>query len=166
MSYSRMLKNCLKLRYVIVVCLAVSCGVNADESDAPVVTLRAELRVPQADSANTYHYVRASKVEQGQEIDYTVRITNPGMTPLAATTVVQALPVNTRYVAGSATGAGADIQFSVDDGQSFAKPSALRSPVNAGRVASAAEYTHIRWQLRYPLAAKAVVLARFRAVFE
>jgi uncharacterized repeat protein (TIGR01451 family) len=161
-----MLKNCLRLHYVIVVGLAVSCGIKADEPDVPVVTLRAELRVPQTDGVNTYRYVPASKVEQGQEIYYTVRITNPGMTPLVAATVVQALPVNTHYVGGSATGAGADIQFSVDDGRSFAKPAGLRSPVYADRVASAAEYTHIRWQLHYPLAAKAVVLARFRAVFE
>jgi uncharacterized repeat protein (TIGR01451 family) len=166
MSYRWILKNSLKRRYLIVVGLAVSCAINADESDAPTVILRAELRVPQTDGLNTYHYVPANKVEQGQEIDYTVRITNPGMTPLAAAMVVQALPLNTRYVAGSATGAGADIQFSVDGGRSFAKPVALRSPVNGGRVAGAAEYTHIRWQLRYPLAAKAVVLARFRAVFE
>ena len=108
----------------------------------------------------------ATLIKEGQEIDYTMRIVNPDTVALPAAIVIQALPTNTHYVAGSATGAGADIQFSVDGGQNFAKPGALRSPVSPERVANAAEYTHIRWQLRYPLAPKAVVLARFRAVFE
>jgi uncharacterized repeat protein (TIGR01451 family) len=146
--------------------LVLSRPASADEPRAAMVTLRAELRVPQGNGANTYQYIPATKVEQGQEIDYTLRITNPDAAPLVAAAVVQALPLNTRYVAGSATGAGADIQFSVDGGHSFGKPGVLKSPANTSRVASAGEYTHIRWQLRYPLAPKAVVLARFRAVFE
>lgn len=164
MSFSPMLNRCQRagwLALCFVACLAV-----ADEPDKPTVTLRAELRVLQNNGPGTYKYVPADQVEQGQEIDYTVRISNPGSSPLAAPTVVQALPANTHYVAGSATGAGADIQFSVDGGRSFGQPRALRSPTSNDRVAAASEYTHIRWQLRYPLAPKAVVLARFRAVFE
>lgn len=137
-----------------------------DEIGAPVVTLQAELRLPLTEGSNTYRYVPATTIEQGQEINYTVRIANPDTVALPKPTVIQPLPTNTHYVAGSATGAGADIQFSVDGGQTFAKPAALRSPANAERVASAAEYTHIRWQLRYALAPRAVLLARFRAVFE
>jgi uncharacterized repeat protein (TIGR01451 family) len=139
---------------------------DADEVSAPVVTLRAELRLPQTNGTAAYRYVPATTVEQGQEINYTVRITNPNAVVLPPTAVMQALPTNTHYVAGSASGAGADIQFSVDGGQSFGKPGSLRSPANAARIASPAEYTHIRWQLRYPLAPKAVVLARFQAVFD
>lgn len=131
----------------------------------PVVTLRAEVRVLRG-ATNTYQYVPAGKLTEGQEINYTVRIANPNTEALPPAIVIQPLPANTHYVAGSATGAGADIQFSADGGEHFAKPSALRSPVNAERVADAAEYTHIRWQLRYALAPKAVVLARFRATFE
>ena len=104
-------------------------------------------------------------VQQGQEIFYTVRIRNPQTTAMAALSVVQPVPVNTRYVAGSATGAGADITFSTDGGRTFAKPAELRSVDNSDPIPSQS-YTHIRWQLRFPLAPGAVVLARFRAVFQ
>ncbi len=130
----------------------------------PDLELIAELRVPQ--SAGESIFVPARVFEQGQEIDYTVRITNPGAQPMEHVTVVQALPTNTRYVAGSATGAGADIQFSINGGRSFARPAALRSMRDPALPAAPAEYTHIRWQLRYALAPRAVVLARFRAIFQ
>lgn len=148
-------------------CLGVfllAIGATAMADGEAEVELIAELRLPQGGQADP-RFVPAIKFEQGQELDYTVRIRNPGTTPLDQVTVVQALPMNTHYVAGSATGAGADIQFSIDGGQSFAKPVALKSASDPTLPASPAEYTHIRWQLRYPLAAKAVVLARFRAIF-
>jgi uncharacterized repeat protein (TIGR01451 family) len=137
-----------------------------EETTLPVLTLQAELRLPPTAGGTAYRYVPATTIEQGQEINYTVRIANPDTAALPKPTVILPLPTNTHYVPESATGAGADIQFSVDGGQTFAKPGALRSPANAERVASAGEYTHIRWQLRYALAPKAVLLARFRAVFE
>jgi uncharacterized repeat protein (TIGR01451 family) len=173
-------KNCMRMCYLVLAGLLMSGGVasvvDADEADGddatkPVVTLRAELRMAQNhatqnNGSNAFQFVPATVIQEGQEIDYTVRIVNPDTVALPAAVVVQALPTHTHYVSGSAAGAGADIQFSVDGGQHFAKPAALRSPINPERVANAAEYTHIRWQLRYPLAPKAVVLARFRAVFE
>lgn len=137
-----------------------------DSAIRPEVELIAELRIPQGPGAKGWKFVPAVVFEQGQEIDYTVRITNPGKQPIENASVVQALPVNTRYVAGSATGAGADIEFSIDGGQSFAKPTALSSARDPSLPAAATEYTHIRWQLRYALAPRAVVLARFRAVFQ
>ena len=155
--------------------LLMSCGAigivdadepSSDDSTKPVVMLRAELRMAQNGGSNTFQYVPATVIKEGQEIDYTVRIVNPDTVAMPAAIVIQPLPTNTHYVAGSASGAGADIQFSVDGGQTFAKPGSLRSPASPERVANTTEYTHIRWQLRYPLAPKAVVLARFRAVFE
>jgi uncharacterized repeat protein (TIGR01451 family) len=166
MSSNSMLNCYRQVGYAALISLGWVCLAIAGQPGAVTVALRAELRVPQGKGSNSYSYIPATKIEQGQEIDYTVRITNPGASPLVGASVVQALPANTRYVAGSATGAGADIQFSVDGGRSFGKPRALKSPSNASLVASAKEYTHIRWQLRYPLAPKVVVLARFRAVFE
>lgn len=148
-------------------------GITANETAAqiaqrrvagPNVELIAEVRMAQP--AGGFTFVPATVFEQGQEIDYTVRISNPNAQPLDEVTVVQRLPANTRYVAGSATGAGADVQFSVDGAQNFAKPERLRSLRNAELTAAPAEYTHVRWQLRYALAPHAVVLARFRAVFQ
>jgi uncharacterized repeat protein (TIGR01451 family) len=157
--------RCVMLAGLLMSGAVVADEPNDDEVTEPVVTLRAELRIPSSGPGN-FQYVPATVIQEGQEIDYTVRIVNPDTVALPAAIVIEPLPTNTHYVAGSASGAGADIQFSVDGGQHFAKPGALRSPVSSERVATAAEYTHIRWQLRYPLAPKAVVLARFRAIFE
>jgi uncharacterized repeat protein (TIGR01451 family) len=156
-----------RIRFVAVLA-ALSSGVFVNAANEtmfqPEVELIPELRVPQAAGGSTF--VPAVVFQQGQEIDYTVRITNPGAQAIENVTVVQPMPANTLYVAGSASGAGADIQFSVDGGQSFARPASLRSARDPALTATPAEYTHIRWQLRYALAPKAVVLARFRAVFQ
>jgi len=63
-------------------------------------------------------------------------------------------------------GAGADVSFSVDGGRTFERPENLWVvPVGeAPRLATAADYTHIRWRLKHALQAKAMALARFRAV--
>lgn len=156
---------CLGMPLLVLPPLAMGdAAVNTE--GATEVELIAELRLPQPGGQGGYLYVPAIRFEQGQEIDYTVRIKNPGTMPMNEVTVVQPLPANTHYVAGSATGAGADIQFSNDGGQSFAKPTALKSASDPALPAPPSEYTHIRWQLRYPLAPKAVVLARFRAIFQ
>lgn len=129
-----------------------------EELPQPEVQLLAEIRVGA-------RLEPALQLDEGQEIFYTLRIKNPGAKPMTGVSVVQAVPHNTSYVAGSATGAGADIMFSVDGGTRFAHANQLQWPGNPGKVLPASQYTHIRWQLAYPLAPHAVVLARFRAVF-
>lgn len=69
---------------------------------------------------------------------YTLRFHYEGLQPAAGLRIVHELPANERYVAGSATGPGAEISYSVDGGRSFAAPDALSNPTN---------YTHIRWIL-------------------
>ena len=107
----------------------------------------------------------ATTLAQGQEVYYTVRITNP--TPVFANKVVvdQKIPANTRYVARSAAGPGVDIEFSIDGGQTFARPEDLGTEDGSTR-APPERYTHIRWRFHNPLAPGAVALARFRATFK
>lgn len=124
-------------------------------------------RVHAAHGRESYQFVPATMISQGEVVYYTVRIRNPGPVPARNVTVVQRVPANTTYLAGSASGPGARTTFSVDGGQSFAPPAALYVNVEGKRqLASAAHYTHIRWELRNPLAPGAVALARFRAVFD
>ena len=110
-----------------------------------------------------YRMVPATRLSQGQEVYYTVRITNP--TPVFANNVVvsQRIPANTTYVEDSAFGPGAEIDFSMDGGVTFAPPENLK--LDDGSRAPPERYTHIRWRLRNPLAPGSVALARFRAVF-
>lgn len=114
-----------------------------------------------------YRFVPARLLDQGQVVYYTVRITNQTTVPLRNVAVVQAVPANTVYIADSASGPGADVSFSIDGGQTFAPAEALTVEVEgAKQPAQAAQYTHIRWQLRNALAPGATALARFRATFQ
>jgi uncharacterized repeat protein (TIGR01451 family) len=113
-----------------------------------------------------YRFVPARMLEQGQVVYYTVRITNQTTVPLRNVAVVQPVPANTVYIADSAAGPGAAVSFSVDGGQSFAPADALVAEIEGTKqLAQPAQYTHIRWQLRNPLAPGATALARFRATF-
>ncbi|HEY5755444.1 MAG TPA: hypothetical protein VIU34_06450 [Steroidobacter sp.] len=111
----------------------------------------------------TFRLAPATRLSQGQVVYYSVRITNP--TPVFANKVQvsQLIPANTSYVAGSAAGPGADVDFSIDGGQTFARPENLKQ--TDGTRAPPERYTHIRWSLRNPLAPGATALARFRATF-
>ncbi len=74
------------------------------------------------------------------------------------------IPANTSYRAGLGGGPGADIEFSVDGGQTFAAAGDLKLADGVTR-APPERYTHIRWRLRNPLGARRDCLARFRATF-
>jgi hypothetical protein len=71
-----------------------------------------------------------------------------------------------RYVADSAVGPGAEVSYSVDGGHTFERAEALKVPGTDGRLrrAVAADYTHIRWQLKNALKANSVAFVRFRAL--
>lgn len=141
----------------------------ADESVQVETELVAEVRegVDSARGREVYRYVPATMLAQGQVIYYTLRIHNPEPVFATNVTVVQRIPINTAYVAGSAAGPAAEISFSVDGGQTFA-PAERLAIVAGGKTQRIPpeQYTHIRWRLRNPLAPGAVALARFRAVFK
>lgn len=140
------------------------------ENEVPVeTTLIAEVleTFETPDGKQAQRLVPAKVVKQGQVVYYTVQIRNPTTQPARRVTVIQRIPANTTYVAGSATGPSAEITFSVDHGRTFGRPEELTitSSGGASRRATPEDYTHIRWQLRNVLAPSAVALVRFQAVF-
>jgi uncharacterized repeat protein (TIGR01451 family) len=110
-------------------------------------------------------FVAAERIGAGDEVYYTIRVSNPGRAPVREVVVTKRLPYGMLYARGSAVGPAADVQFSVDGGATFAPASQLdvAPPGQARRRAGPADYTHVRWRLRYPLAAGATALLRFRA---
>jgi uncharacterized repeat protein (TIGR01451 family) len=110
--------------------------------------------------------VPADRVVPGDEVFYTLEIRNTGSRPLATPTVDFAIPEHMRYLANSAVGAGAEVSYSVDGGHTFERPENLMMAAGGGdpRLATAADYTHIRWRFKHSLKSKAMALARFRAV--
>lgn len=111
--------------------------------------------------------VEAEVVLPGETVFYTITFTN--MSDEVADRVVITNPIaeNLVYLDGSAFGAGMDIVFSVDGGETFAAADDLTVTGNGEtRAAKADDFTHVRWVMRNDLAAGAQGTARFAAVLE
>ena len=111
--------------------------------------------------------VPVETVVPGESVVYTISFTN--ISDDAAENVVITNPIadSLTYVDGSAFGPGTRIQFSVDNGQTFADRETLTvTDEGVVRAASAEDFTHIRWVMQQELAAGAQGVARFSAVLE
>jgi hypothetical protein len=108
----------------------------------------------------------ADRVVPGDQVIYTLEIRNPGSMSLPPPRVDYPIPEHMRYLDDTAAGPGAEITYSVDGGHTFDRPENLKTtgPDGQKRMATAADYTHIRWQLKNILKGKSVAFARFRAV--
>lgn len=93
----------------------------------------------------------AKTVMPGEIVIYTIHYENRGDQPATNVVVKNPVPKNTVYVAGSASGKGADITFSADGGKSFEKASSVTYQVRDSsgkpetRRAGPENYTHVRW---------------------
>lgn len=98
--------------------------------------------------------VPADSVSPGDVVEYVLTYANQGDAPALDANIDDAIPKGTTYLANTATGAGAEVTFSSDGGKTFAPAVKLtyefRSPSGAveKRVATPAEYTHVRWTLK------------------
>lgn len=145
---------------LVLACLASPlCGADSEPPATLEVKATAAVRQDHA-------LVPADRVVPGDEVFYTLEIRNIGSRPVPTPTVDFAIPEHMRYIADSAVGAGAEVSYSVDGGHTFRRPESLAIVPVGGepRLATAADYTHIRWRLKHVLQPKAMALARFRAV--
>jgi uncharacterized repeat protein (TIGR01451 family) len=130
------------------------------------VTTTAELEQVQTSIGRpSVRLLPADHVVPGDLLIYTLKVRNVGSEPVAVPQFVAPIPLHTSYVADSAVGPGASVQYSVDAGETFDTPQNLKVRGEGGalRPATAADYTHIRWTLQHPLKPKSVAYARFRA---
>ena len=109
--------------------------------------------------------VPAEHVVSGDTIIYTLEVRNTASIPVPRPTVTYRVPEHTTYTPDSAVGPGAEVSYSVDAGHNFDAPDKLRIQEPGGqlRAATAADYSHIRWQLKNPLKGNSVAFVRFRA---
>ncbi len=114
-------------------------------------------------------WVPAERLNAGDEIHYTVRVHNPGKQAVDSVVVTKRLPFGVRYLRGSATGPAAEVQFSIDGGETYATPEMLARAAGGGKKGPRKplenDYTHVRWVLRKPLGPASTALLRFRATF-
>jgi uncharacterized repeat protein (TIGR01451 family) len=114
----------------------------------------------------TVKLIPADRVVPGDRVIYTLEVRNTGATALETPIVTHPVPEHMRYVADSAVGPGAEVSYSVDGGHSFERAENLEVMGVDGRRrrAVAADYTHLRWQLKNSLKANSVAFVRFRAL--
>jgi uncharacterized repeat protein (TIGR01451 family) len=109
--------------------------------------------------------VPADRVVSGDWIIYTLEVRNTAFTAVPSPTVTYPVPEHMSYVAESAVGPATEVSYSVDGGRNFDLPENLKIQDADGqqRPADAADYTHIRWQLKNALKGNSVAFVRFRA---
>lgn len=147
---------------------ATSAGQRARDGFGLEVRTLVETVTPGPDGAGTLPVALPPETvpQAGEALVYTVRFRNSGLGLVDGVRITKPLPPEVRYVAGSASGPGCDVLFSVDGGRTFGQPSELsvRGADGAFRPAGPDDYTHIRWRLLTPLAAKGTGFVRFRAL--
>lgn len=123
---------------------------------------------PGVEGRQTPRFVPATDISEGEVVHYTLTVRNPGTQPAHDVLVTKPVPVNTHYLPGSAVAPNAIVTFSVDGGKTFAPANQLAVVRGTATLKPAPpeSYTHIRWQMRYPLAPGAVAYVRFRAIFQ
>lgn len=148
--------------------LAAGSGRSADSQPAgEPLAIRTIAQVELRSTVNGREITRlapATRVASGEWIIYTLEVRNTSAATLPAPAVTFPIPRHMSYGADTAIGPGADVTYSVD-GRHFDVPENLKihEPGGATRTAAAAEYTHIRWQLKNPLKGNSVAFVRFRA---
>jgi len=109
--------------------------------------------------------VPAERVVSGDAVIYTLEVRNTTAATVPPPTVTYPVPEHMIYTADSAVGPVTQVTYSVDGGLTFGAPETLKiaQPGGEPREATAADYTHIRWQLKNALKGNSVAFVRFRA---
>ncbi len=109
--------------------------------------------------------VPADELAPGDELVITVTFLNTTRHALDGVRITQPIPPSMRYVEGSGVGPGSEVLYSADGGSTYGQPNELGivTPEGARRVATASDYTHVRWLIKAPLAAGSRAFVRFRA---
>jgi uncharacterized repeat protein (TIGR01451 family) len=119
-----------------------------------------------ADGAAHYDLAPGVVSVAGEQFVLTLKFTNTTGTTVDGVRITSAIPTGLRYVAGSATGPGGLVLFSVDGGRTFGTEQELAARSTSPESGSAEQivYTHVRWVLEAPLEVAATGFVRLRAL--
>jgi len=143
-------------------------GVANGQADSGPIAIKAiaEVELQSLERGReTTKLVPADRVVSGDWVIYTLEVRNTASATIPAPTVTYPVPEHMSYVAESAVGPATEVSYSVDGGSHFDVAENLKIQDADGqlRPAGAADYTHIRWQLKNSLKANSVAFVRFRA---
>lgn len=159
------------LACVAAVSLAFSAAVFAQLADwttskgvrlDPVLEKIVESRGP--DGAVQYDLAPGVIGASGDVFVLTLRFTNTSGAVIDGVRITSAIPDGLRYLAGSATGPGGLVLFSVDGGNTFGTEQEITAHGSAADTGGERAYTHVRWVLEAPLEVGATGFVRLRAI--
>ena len=156
----------MKILASVILILAAALVQAQAHLDVQTTVRKQEVVVNEAGESET-RLVPADVVVPGESVFYTITFTTVSDEPADNVVITNPIAADLMYVDGSAFGPGMRIEFSVDDGVTFAPADELN--VTEGgevRKAQAADFTHVRWVMQNDLAAGAQGTARFAAVLE
>lgn len=159
-------KSLIAAAAVAVSLLALASGAAAQQPHLDLTTLAQKEQVTTNAAGETQvDLVPAETVVPGEKVVYTISFRNVSDETAENVVITNPIAAELVYVDGSATTAGAVLQFSVDGGSTFGNAGDLT--VDEGgvqRPAEAKDFTHIRWVIQEELAAGAQGSVRFAAV--
>lgn len=128
-------------------------------------SVEVETETTNADGTRTVVRLPAESVVPGSKLVYTVTFTNDKAEPTNNLNFTLPVPQEVTYVEGTADKAGTIVTVSTDGGSSFTTRGAA-TVVDAGqsRRATAADITHIRWQVPGPVAPGTTDSIAFKAI--
>jgi len=158
------MKTLTKLTMIAATFFAMS-ALAQEPGHLNVRTVVQKEEVTVTDSGETErNLVPADTVVPGDDVVYTITFTNISNQSADNIVITNPISESLTYVQGSAFGPGTVIEFSVDNGKSFAPPEKLLvSSDGESRPARAEDFTHVRWTMQNELEAGAQGLARFKA---
>lgn len=143
----------MKRKVIIALALALTIPITAFAAGPGSIELRSsaevEIEVINEKGEKEIKRVGAEEAEvyPGDEVIFTTHYRNIGKKPADNVVITNPVPKHMTYVGKSAEGKGTKIVFSIDGGKKYDNPSNLKIKTMDGkeRVASPADYTHMRW---------------------
>lgn len=141
------------LTFAIIAATSLLASVSASALSAKQIVEK-EVVVQMPDGTESVTREPADMVVPGERIVYTLNFTNDDAAPASDLVLTMPVPIEIKYMDGSAEKPGAKTVYSADGGQSFAERSTLRKVGADGNVRTAADedITHIRWTVSGPIA--------------
>ncbi|MBT8145094.1 MAG: DUF11 domain-containing protein [Gammaproteobacteria bacterium] len=152
-------------KLMLILLLLPALAIAADGTLQVQTQAQKEVTVVTDEGEEQTRLVPVTTVVPGDEVIYTITFTNVGDQVAQAITITDPVPAEMRYIDGTAFSAGAELQFSVDGGDSWgvAEELIVSDAEGKPRPAQASDYTHIRWVMRHPIKPGQRGYARFKA---
>jgi uncharacterized repeat protein (TIGR01451 family) len=142
-----MIKNITLALSLALMSFSASAEVTLTNTVFEVITITAK------DGSQQDQWQQPDKILPGERVGYQIEVNNKGTEPAADIVIANPIPEHTVYIQDSAKGLNTKIEFSVDNGKTFALPAELFIEKNGKRVQAVSEdFTQVRWKLNKPLA--------------